>query len=83
MMICVDNKQMNGSTLSLLKQTLETNMSKKKRIPLKGGAEFDALTSARKYYIYLTNSGVAKSIKRGYNKRFRHHLKEELRRGHD
>ena len=46
-------------------------MSKKKRIPLKGGAEFDALTSARKYYVYLTNSGVAKSIKRGYNKRFR------------
>ena len=34
-------------------------MSKKERIPLKGGAEFDALTSARKYYVYLTNSGVA------------------------
>ena len=53
-------------------------MSKKKRIPLKGGAEYDALTSARKYYIYLTNSGVAKSIKRSYNKRFRKVQKEEL-----
>ena len=58
-------------------------MSKKKRIPLKGGAEYDALTSARKYYIYLTNSGVAKSIKRGYNKRFRRVQKEELRKGDD
>lgn len=53
-------------------------MSKKKRIPLKGGAEFDALTSARKYYVYLTNSGVAKSIKRGYNKRFRKSGKDDL-----
>ena len=43
----------------------------------------DALTSARKYYIYLTNSGVAKSIKRGYNKRFRRVQKEELRKGDD
>ena len=60
-----------------------THMSKKKRIPLKGGSEFDALTSARKYYVYLTNSGVAKSIKRGYNKRFRKVQKEDLRKGDD
>jgi hypothetical protein len=53
-------------------------MSKKKRIPLKGGSEFDALTPARKYYVYLTNSGVAKSIKRGYNKRFRKNGKDDL-----
>ena len=53
-------------------------MSKKTRIPLNGGAEFDALTSARKYYVYLTNSGVAKSIKRGYNKRFRKNGKDDL-----
>ena len=44
---------------------------KKKRIPLKGGDEFDALTPARKWYKYLTSRGVTKSIKKGYNKRFR------------
>tara|TARA_A200000159_G_scaffold164270_1_gene193274 strand:+ start:877 stop:1071 length:195 start_codon:yes stop_codon:yes gene_type:complete len=49
---------------------------KKERIPLKGGAEEDALTNARKYYVYLTNSGVAKSIKKQYNKRLRKHLKQ-------
>ena len=46
-------------------------MAKKERIPLKGGAEYDALTKARKWYVYLTKSGVATSIKKGYNKRFR------------
>ena len=44
---------------------------KKKRITLKGGDEFDALTPARKWYKYLTSPGVTKSIKKGYNKRFR------------
>jgi hypothetical protein len=52
---------------------------KKKRIPMKGGAEWDALTKARKYYCYLTNSGVAKKIKRGYNKRFRKEGKDETK----
>lgn len=46
-------------------------MNKKPRIKLKGGAEYDALTSARRWYKYLTSPGVTKSIKRGYNKRFR------------
>jgi len=54
---------------------------KKERIPLKGGHEFDALTTARKYYVYLTRSGVAKAIKKKYNKRFRRVQKEELRKG--
>ena len=53
-------------------------MSKKKRIPLRGGAEYDALTKARKWYVYLTKSGVAKSIKKGYNKRFRKDVKAEV-----
>jgi hypothetical protein len=52
-------------------------MSKKKRIPLKGGDEFDAFTM-RKWYIYLTRSGVAKSIKKKYNKRFRKDGKAEV-----
>ena len=57
-------------------------MSKnKERIPMKGGDEYDALTSARKFYVYLTRSGVAKAIKKKYNKRFRRHQKEELRKG--
>ena len=54
---------------------------KKERIPMKGGDEFDALTSARQFYVYLTRSGVAKAIKKKYNKRFRRHQKEELRKG--
>ena len=52
---------------------------KKKRIPMKGGAEWDALTKARKYYCYLANSGVAKKIKRQYNKRFRKEGKNETK----
>jgi hypothetical protein len=53
---------------------------KKERIPMKGGDEYDALTSARKFYVYLTRSGVAKAIKKKYNKRFRRHQKEQLRK---
>ena len=48
---------------------------------MKGGDEFDALTSARQFYVYLTRSGVAKAIKKKYNKRFRRHQKEDLRKG--
>ena len=48
---------------------------------MKGGDEFDALTTARKYYVYLTRSGVAKKIKKKYNKRFRRVQKEELQKG--
>ena len=54
-------------------------MRKNKRIPLKGGAEWDALTNAKKLYCYLKKSGVAKSIKRGYNKRFRQEGKRETK----
>ncbi|NND23846.1 MAG: hypothetical protein HKN86_04050 [Acidimicrobiia bacterium] len=46
-------------------------MKKRPRIKLKGAAEDDALTSARKFYCYLTKPGVVKKIKRQYNKRFR------------
>lgn len=56
-------------------------MKKNPKIKMKGGAEWDALTSARKYYCYLANSGVAKKIKRGYNKRFRKDGKDEANRG--
>jgi hypothetical protein len=51
---------------------------KKERIPLKGGDEFDAFTM-RKWYIYLTRSGVAKSIKKKYNKRFRRNGKDKVK----
>lgn len=58
-------------------------MSKKKpKIPMKGGDEFDAF-EMRKWYLYLTRSGVAKKIKKKYNKRFRRVQKEELRKGDD
>jgi len=49
-----------------------------KRIPLKGGDEYDALTNARKYYKYLARAGVAKKVKRAYNKRFRRALKKNI-----
>jgi len=51
----------------------------KKRIPLKGGDEVDALTSARKFYCYLSKPGVVKKIKRKYNKRFRKDGKAEIK----
>ena len=54
-------------------------MKKNPKIKMKGGAEYDALTSARKWYIYVTNSGVTKSIKKGYNKRFRRNGKDEIK----
>jgi|TARA_B110000858_G_scaffold154493_1_gene176256 hypothetical protein len=50
-----------------------------KKIPLKGGDEYDALTNARKWYKYLDRSGVVKKIKRQYNKRFRRHGKEQTK----
>ena len=45
-----------------------------KRIPMKGGDEYDGLTKARKFYMW--KSGQLKKIKRAYNKRFRKHTKE-------
>ena len=44
-----------------------------KRIPMKGD-EYDALTKARKFYMW--KRGQLKRIKRAYNKRFRKHNKE-------
>ena len=55
----------------------------KKRIPLKGGDEYDALTSARKWYKYLNRSKVVKKIKRKYNKRFRKDGKEQIKSGRE
>ena len=51
---------------------------KNKRIPLEGGAEYDALTKSRKYHSF--GSGVLKKIKRQYNKRFRRVGKQEVDR---
>ena len=58
-------------------------MSKKKRIPLKGGDEFDALTDNGRIYSYLFRSGVLKRIKQQYNKRFRKVEKQEIQKGDD
>jgi|TARA_B100001093_G_scaffold31806_2_gene27509 hypothetical protein len=51
-----------------------------KKIPLKGGDEYDALTKARKFYKYLDRSGVVKKIKRQYNKRFRKDGKAKIKK---
>ena len=40
-----------------------------KRIPMKGGDEYDGLTKARRFYLW--KAGQLKKIKRAYNKRFR------------
>mgnify|MGYP006076379097 FL=1 len=45
-----------------------------KRLPLKGGDEYDALTKSRKFLHW--KAGQLKKIKRAYNKRFRKHSKE-------
>lgn len=45
-----------------------------KRLPLKGGDEYDALSKARKFIHW--KAGELKKIKRAYNKRFRKHSKE-------
>ena len=47
-----------------------------KRIPLRGGDEYDGLTSARKFYMW--KHGQIKKIKRAYSKRFRKHTKEPM-----
>ena len=45
-----------------------------KRIPMKGGDEYDGLTKARRFYLW--KAGQLKKIKRAYNKRLRKHNKE-------
>ncbi len=55
---------------------------KKLRIPLKGGDEFNCFsTKARRIFCYLSKPGVAKKIKRQYNKRFRKRGKELIAQG--
>jgi len=44
-----------------------------KRIPMKGGDEYDALSKSRKFLRW--KSGQVKKIKRAYNKRFRKYSK--------
>mgnify|MGYP004270217851 FL=1 len=51
-------------------------MKKGRTTPLKGGDEYDALTSARKYYNF--GRKAIKIIKRGYNKRVRRNDKKEV-----
>lgn len=47
---------------------------KKKRIPLKSAAEYDAFTKWRRFYSW--KPGRLKKVKRQYNKRFRKILKK-------
>lgn len=47
--------------------------------PMINGAEQDCFTRWRKWLCYLQRPGVAKKIKRGYNKRVRHKAKLKLR----
>jgi hypothetical protein len=54
-------------------------MTKKNpKIPTNDGDEYDAFGYGRQMYCYLARSGVAKSIKRKYNKRFRKEGKKNL-----
>jgi len=45
-----------------------------KRIPMKGGDEYDAFSKSRKFLIW--KSGQIKKIKRAYNKRLRKHNRD-------
>ena len=47
--------------------------------PMKGAEEYDALTKWRRVICYLSKSGVAKKIKRKYNKRVRQSGKKEIK----
>lgn len=47
-----------------------------KRIPLRGGNEYDVFSKSRKFLIF--KRGQIKKIKRAYNKRFRRHCKYSL-----
>jgi len=48
-----------------------------KRIKLKSGDEYDALTAWRRYYNW--KAGQLKKIKRGYNKRLRKKTKQSVK----
>ena len=49
-----------------------------KKIPMKGGDEYDGLSkNSRKFYMW--SRGQLKKIKRSYNKRFRKHNKEIIK----
>jgi hypothetical protein len=63
---------MGGSDTMVSFTTEDNEMDK--RVPMKGGDEYDGLTKARKFLIW--KSGQLKKIKRAYNKRFRKHSKE-------
>lgn len=47
-----------------------------KRIPMKGGDEYDAFSKYRKFFHW--KAGQLKKIKRAYNKRFRRHIRESV-----
>ncbi len=51
-----------------------------KRIPLKGGDEYDALTGWRRFLNYLAKSGRKKAMRKKYNKRFRKAVKADTRK---
>ena len=51
------------------KALMRPGRSSMKRIPLKGGDEYDALTKARRYTHW--GRGQLKKIKKAYNKRLR------------
>ena len=48
---------------------------KTKRVPLKGGEEYDMLTGWRRFL--KNTAGKAKAAKRSYNKRFRKTARDE------
>jgi hypothetical protein len=55
-------------------------MKNSQKIKLVGGVEFDCFSRYwRKHLCYLARPGVAKKVKRKYNKRVRHTAKQELR----
>ena len=54
-------------------------MKKGRTTPMKGGDEYDALTGWRRVMCYLDRSGIAKKVKRKYNKRVRQEGKNETK----
>lgn len=49
-----------------------------KKIPMKGGLEYDAFTGWRRVLCYMGRPGLRKWVKRKYNKRMRQEGKKRI-----
>lgn len=51
-----------------------------RRLPLTRAEEYDALTRARRHYVWTQRAGACDAVKRRYRRRERRTARDELRR---